>query len=71
MTKTISINKYEYNQRMVLALDEEILSLEKELKETKGIINNLKLKLKLRKLYKKINNYGQETLMFEINKYSQ
>ena len=71
MNKTISINKHEYNQRMVVELNEEILKLENELKETKGFTKVLKRKLKLRKLYKMINIHGQETLKFEAIKNSQ
>ncbi len=66
MPKNISINKHEYNQRRVIELNKEILKLENKLKETKGFINILKLKLKLKKLYKTINIHGEETLEYEI-----
>lgn len=67
MTNTISVNKHEYNQRRVLELNKEILKKESELKNTKGFINKIKIKLELRKLFKEINIHGEETLQFETS----
>ncbi len=67
--KNISINKHEYNERRVIELNKEILNLENKLKDTKGFINVLKLRLRLRKLYKTIHIHGEETLEFEKQNY--
>lgn len=67
-TRFISINKHEFNVRRVSELNEVILAKEEELRNTKGFINTMKVKLELRKLYKQITVHGSEVMAFETSK---
>ncbi len=63
--QNISINKHEYNVRRVEELDSLIIAKEKELRKTSGLINIIKAKIELKKLYKDISVHGKEVLEFE------
>lgn len=65
MLRYISANKNEYNVRKVEELNDLILEKEKELVNTKGFINTLKLKIEIKKLYKQINTHGSEVMQYE------
>ncbi|MDY0278281.1 MAG: hypothetical protein RBQ97_09390 [Acholeplasma sp.] len=65
MYKNISINKNEYNVRRVDELNVELLEKEKELENTVGFFNRLKVKNDIRKITKLLNTHGSEVLEFE------
>lgn len=65
MTKTISVNKHEFNVRKVDEINERILKKEEQLKETTNFFTILKKRRELRKLYKQIRVHGEEVLEFE------
>lgn len=68
MYKYISPNKHQYNVRMVDELNKVIREKEEELKEAKNFIETFRLKLKLRKLYKKLTVHGTEVMEYELYK---
>ncbi|VEU80996.1 hypothetical protein [Haploplasma axanthum] len=71
MYRHISDNKNEYNVRRVDELNEVLLEKERELNDTKGFFNVLKLKLEIKKIYKEISKYGSEVMEYENNKFNK
>lgn len=61
----ISQNKHEFNMRRVEELNIQILNKEKELRNSEGFLAKFKLRNEIKKLYKSLNNHGNEVLEFE------
>jgi len=64
----ISDNRYSWGKRRIEELQEEIKIQKEVVKSTKGFLNKLKEKRKLRKLFKLQIKHGNEVLEYERQK---
>lgn len=68
MNKHISDNKHEFNLRRVDELASELTLLEKDLENTNGFFNRLKVKKKIKKVNKQIDTHANEISFYEQQK---